>query len=110
MNLALNHRDKTAPRKHSRIKEFVVVAHSLSHVQLFLTQWTAASQSSLSFTISWSLLKLMSVESMVPSNYLILCCLVLLLSSIFPSFRVFMGLNKGEQCTDLGNQTNVVWT
>ena len=46
----------------------------LSHVQLSATPWTAARQASLSFTISWSLLKLMSIESMMPSNYLILCC------------------------------------
>ena len=92
------------------MKEFAVVSHLLSHVQLFLTPWTAASQSFLSFMISWSLLKLVSIESMVPSNYLLLCCPLLLLSSIFPSIRVFRGLNKGEQCTDLGNQTNLVWT
>ena len=50
---------------------------------------TAACQASLSFTISWSLLKLMSVESVMPSNRLILCCPLLLLPSIFPSIRVF---------------------
>ena len=54
-----------------------------------MTPWTAACQVSLSFTVSWSLLKLMSIESMVPSNHLILCCLLLLLPSIFPSLRVF---------------------
>ena len=59
---------------------------SLSHVQLFATLWTAACQASLSFTISWSLLKFMSV---MPSNHLILCCPLLLLPSIFPSIRVF---------------------
>ena len=57
-------------------------------VQLFATPWTAAHQASLSFTISWSLLKLMSIESMMLSNHLILCC-PLLLPSIFPSIRVF---------------------
>ena len=51
--------------------------------------WTAAHQASLSFTISWSLLKLMSIESVMPSNHLILCLPLLLLPSIFPSFRVF---------------------
>ena len=51
--------------------------------------WTAAFQASLSFTISWSLLKLMSIESVMPSNLLILCCPLLLLPSIFPSIRVF---------------------
>ena len=60
----------------------------LSCVQLFETPWTAARQASLSFTNSWSLLKLMSIESVLPSNHLILCC-PLLLSSIFPSIRVF---------------------
>ena len=64
-----------------------VVVESLSHVQLFVTPWTAASQASLSFTISWSLLKLMSIESVMPSNHLILCFLLLLLPSIFPSIR-----------------------
>ena len=53
------------------------------------TPWTAACQSSLSFTISWSLLKLMSIESVMPSNHLILCRPLLLLPSIFPSIRVF---------------------
>ena len=62
---------------------------SLSCVRLFVTPWTAAHQASLSITNSWSLLKLMSIESVMPSNSLILCCLFLLLSSIFPSIRVF---------------------
>ena len=62
---------------------------SLMHVQLFATPWTAARQASLSITNSWSLLKLKSIESMMPSNYLILCCPLLLLPSIFPSIRVF---------------------
>ena len=61
----------------------------LSHVLLFATPWTAAHQASLSITISWSLLKLMSIESMIPSNHLILCCPLLLLPSIFPNIRVF---------------------
>ena len=55
----------------------------------FSTPWTAAHQASLSMTSSWSLLKLMSIKSVIPSNYLILCCPLLLLPSIFPSFRVF---------------------
>ena len=54
-----------------------------------LTPWTAARQASLSITNSWSLLKLKSIESVMPSNYLILCCPLLLLPSIFPSIRVF---------------------
>ena len=62
---------------------------SLSRVQLFATPWTKARQASLSITNSWSLLKLMSIESVMPSNYLILCCPLLLLPPIFPSIRVF---------------------
>ena len=56
---------------------------------LTVTPWTAACQTSLSFTISWSLLKLMSIKSVMPSNHLILCCPLFLLLSIFPSIRVF---------------------
>ena len=62
---------------------------SLSHVQLFVTPWTAALQASLSITNSQSLLKLMSIELVMPSNHLILCHPLLLLPSIFPSIRVF---------------------
>ena len=61
----------------------------LSHVQLFATPWTAAHQASLSITNSWSLPKIMSTESVMPSNHLILCHPLLLLPSIFPSIRVF---------------------
>ena len=62
---------------------------SLSQVRLFVTPWTAARQAFLSITNSRSLLKLISIESMMPSNHFILCCPLLLLSSIFPSIRVF---------------------
>ena len=62
---------------------------SLNHVQLFVTPWTAARQASLSITNSWSLLKLMSIESVMPSNHLILCRPLLLPPSIFPNIRVF---------------------
>ena len=62
---------------------------SLSRVQLFATLWTAAHQASLSLTSSWSLPKLMSIESVMPSNHLILCHPLLLLPSILPSIRVF---------------------
>ena len=62
---------------------------SLSHVPLFATPWTAAHQASLSITNSQSLLKLMSIESEMPSNHLILCRPLLLPPSIFPSIRVF---------------------
>ena len=66
-----------------------VVVQSLNHVWLFATPWIAACQASLSFTISQSLLKLMSIKSVMSSNHLILCCPLLLLPWIFPSIRVF---------------------
>ena len=62
---------------------------SLSHVRFFATPWTAARQASLSFTNSYSPLKLMSIESVMPSNHLILCRPLLLPPSVFPSIRVF---------------------
>ena len=65
------------------------VVQSLSCIPLFVTPWIAARQASLSFTISWSLLKLMSTESVMPCNHLILCHLLLLLPSIFPSISIF---------------------
>ena len=61
----------------------VAVVHSLSHVRLFLTPWTAARQASLSFSISQSLLKLMSIESVMPCNHLILCHPFLFVPSVF---------------------------
>ena len=61
----------------------------LNHVRLFATPVTAAHQAFLSFTISWNLLKLMSIESVMPSSYLILCHPLLLLPSVFPSIKVF---------------------
>ena len=64
--------------------------------QLFAAPWTAAHQASLSFAISQSLFKLMSIESMMPSNHLILCRPLLLLPSIFPSSRVFS--NESALC------------
>ena len=67
----------------------VIVVQSLSCVQLSANLWAAALQTPLSFTISWSLLKLMPIESMMLSNHLILFSLLLLLPSVFPSFRVF---------------------
>ena len=69
---------------------------SLSRVQLFATPWTAACQASLSITNSRSLLKLMSIESVMPSNHFILCRPLLLLPSIFPSIRVFS--NESALC------------
>ena len=69
---------------------------SVSHVQLFAAPWTAARQASLSITNSWSLLKLMCTESVMPSNHLILCHPFFLLPSIFPSIRVFS--NESALC------------
>ena len=70
-------------------KNVIIVVQSLSHVRLFATPWTAACQPFRYFTISWSLLKLMSIELVTPSNHLIFCHSLLLLLSIFPSIRVF---------------------
>jgi len=66
-----------------------LVRFSCSVVSDSETPWTTARQASLSITNSWSLLKIMSISSMMPSNHLILCCPLLLLPSIFPSIRVF---------------------
>ena len=66
---------------------------SLSRVRLFATPWTAAHQASLPITNSQSLLKLMSIESVMPSNHLVFCCPLLLLPSIFPSVRVFSNVS-----------------
>ena len=63
------------------------VVQSLSHLRLFATSWTSACQSSLPFTISQSLFKFMSIESVMLSNHLILCCPLLFLPSVFPSIR-----------------------
>ena len=74
---------------HSWLLLWVSSVHLLSCVQLFVTPWTEAHQASLSITNSWSLLKLMSIESVMPSSHLILCRPFLLLPSIFPNIRVF---------------------
>ena len=68
---------------------FFISVQSLNYVRLFATPWTAAHQASLSITNSQSLLKLMSIESVTPTNHPILCRPLLLLPSIFPSIRVF---------------------
>ena len=67
----------------------VLIVQLLSHVRLIVTPWTAARQASLSFTISWTLLKLMPIELVMASNHLIHCRPLLLLPSIFPGIRVF---------------------
>ena len=69
----------------------IVIVQSFGPVQLFMTPWTAACQVSLSFTISWNWLTLMSIESVMPSNHLILCCPLLLLLLIFPSISLQSG-------------------
>ena len=71
-------------------KEFVVVAQLLSHAQLFVIPGTAARQPPLSYTVSWGLLKFMSVESVKLSNHLILCCLLLLFLQSFPASGSFL--------------------
>ena len=90
--------DTSAPRRLGWTKLLVLhrfellsylVIQSLTRVPLFVTPWVAVRQASLSFNISQSLLKLMSIESVMPSNRLILCHPLLLLPSIFPSIRVF---------------------
>ena len=73
----------------SEFEYIISSAQSLSRVQLFMTTWTAAHQASLSITNTQSLLKLMSIESVMPSNHLILCCPPLFPASIFSSIRVF---------------------
>ena len=74
---------------HICLLQTAFVVQWLSHVWLFATPWTMTRQASLTFTISWSLLKLMSSELVMPSYHLILCCSLLLPPSIFPSIRVF---------------------
>ena len=74
---------------------FVVVIQLLNFVLFFAVPWTAAHQAPLSFTVSWSLLRLMPIESVMPCH-LILCCPLLLLPSIFPSIRVFS--NESALC------------
>ena len=86
-----------------RFKDFQFSSvQSLSHILLFVTPWTAACQASLSIINSWSLLKLMSIESVTPSNHLMLCLPILLPHSIFPRIRVFANesvLTSGGQST-----------
>ena len=80
--------DKIYPTVIKSFSSFSSV-QNLSHVWLFATTWTAAHQASLSITNSWSLLKFMSIELVMPSNHLNLCCPLFLLPSIFPSIRLF---------------------
>ena len=85
--------------------------HSLNHVRLFATPWTAACQASLTITNSRSLLKLMSIELVMPSNHLILCHPLLLLPSIFPSIRSFpmsQFFSSGAQRTGVSASASVL--
>ena len=89
----------------------IIVVQSLSHVCLFVTPWTAARQASLSITNSWSVLKLMSIESVMPSNHLILCHPLLLLPSTFTSIRVFSKsqlFSSGGQIIGVSASTSVL--
>ena len=80
-------------RENSLSCHFVFVFQLLIHVQLFVFPWTAACWTSLSSTMSQGLLKFMSTESVMPCNHLILCLLLVLLPSIFPSIRVFSSVD-----------------
>ena len=89
----------------------LVFVQSLSHVRLLMTPWMAARQASLSITNSQSLLKLISIESVMPSNHLILCRPFLLLISVFPSIRVFSNesaLRSGDQSTGTSTSASVL--
>ena len=92
--------DKPCAHQDPETPEFSPVqsssVQSLSRVRLFVKPWTTACQASLSITNSWSLLKLMSTESVMPSNHLILCCPLLFPPSILPSIRVFF--NESVLC------------
>ena len=86
-----------------------VIVQLLNHVQHFATTWTAARQASLSITNSWSVPKLMSIESVMPSNHLILCHPLPLLPSIFPSIRVFSNESaSGSQSIGVSASTSVL--
>ena len=80
--------DQTSQTSRNASVQFSSV-QSLSCLHLFATPWSAAHQAPRSITNSWSLHKLMSIKSVMPSNHLIFCCPLLLPTSIFPSFRVF---------------------
>ena len=89
----------------------LVVVQSLHHVQFFVTSWTAACQASLSFTISWRFLKLMSIESVMPPNHLILCRLLLLLPQSLPtsgSFPMSQYFTSGGQSIGASASTSIL--
>ena len=82
--------------RRGELNSLALALQSLSRVQLFVTPWTAAHQTSLSITNTQRILRLMSIESVMPSTHLILCHPLLLLPSLFPSIRVFS--NKSVLC------------
>ena len=88
--------NRASPRQEATWFSPLLVGQSLNCVRLFVIPWTAARQASLSSIISCSFLKLMSIESVMPCNHLILCCPLLFLPSIFPSIRVFY--NESALC------------
>ena len=93
------------------IKIYYVSVQALSHVQLFVTPRTVAHQASLSITNAWSLLKLMSIKSVMPSNHLILCCPLLLPPSIFPasgSFQMSQFFTSGGQSIGVSASASVL--
>ena len=94
-----------------KLFKYLISVQLLSHFQILATPWTAALQASLSITNSQSLLKLTSITSVMPSNHLILCHLLLLLPSIFPSMRVFSNesvLSSGGQNIGVSASTLVL--
>ena len=102
---------ETIKGKEVIIHRFAVVVQSLSSVQLFATPWTAACKSSLSFSISLSLLKLMSIESVMPSNHLILCCPLYSCLQSFPASGFFLMSQifaSGGQCIGVSASASVL--
>ena len=93
--LHVNHKSKTYSRRTNTQKIVVIVCCSV--VSDSVIPWTAAHQASLSCTISWSLLKPISIESVIPSNHLIFCHPLLLLSSVFPTSGIFHLFASGGQ-------------
>ena len=90
--------------------DWLAVVQTFSHVQLFVTPWTAARQASLSCAISQSLLKLISFELVMPSNHLILCCPILLMPSIFSIIRIFSSqlFTSGDQSTGASASVSIL--
>ena len=102
---------ETIKGKEVIIHRFAVVVQSLSSVQLFATPWTAACKSSLSFSISLSLLKLMSIESVMPSKHLILCCPLYSCLQSFPASGFFLMSQifaSGGQCIGVSASASVL--